>query len=196
MCTHSLCFFFGPGRPLAFGSPVPFAALLTPFFFGPSRGGPIGCGTGVPLAAGVAGLESIGISVARFVAAGTVARAGGASLRSSLVSSLMGVSSFFSDSGSTIARNFRAPTLRVTMRDETFALGFSGDELAARTAPALVAVLLDFRRSLVAVAVLVEDAAAMAVELEGKGEVAVEGEWLRSRLKVTWIEWGGYNIKD
>lgn len=43
--TYSFCFFLGPGFPLTLGSPLPFAAaaafLLTPFFLGPSAGGPI-----------------------------------------------------------------------------------------------------------------------------------------------------------
>lgn len=57
----------GPGLPLGLGIPsiVPFAAAadrLTPFFFAPSTGGPIGVGAGVVSAAGVAALESDALS--------------------------------------------------------------------------------------------------------------------------------------
>lgn len=152
--SSSLCFFLGPGRPLGLGSPVPFAVLLTPFFFGPSVGGPIDAGTGVSVA-GVAGLESDGFSSAEpFVGAGGLEEAAAASWTSSLA----GESSLFKDSGSTIARNFRGSILRVTESVGRFAVCCSGVLLDARMTPALLVVLLDFRRSLVAVVVLVDAA--------------------------------------
>jgi hypothetical protein len=68
---------FGPGLPLGLGSPLPSTAAaprLTPFFLGPSVGGPIAAagGAGVPLPAGVPGLESDGVSPLAAVGFGTV----------------------------------------------------------------------------------------------------------------------------
>lgn len=146
--THSLCFFLGPGLPRALGSPFTAPALrLTPFFLGPSRGGPIGCGAGVPLAAGVAGLESDAFSA--LDGAGTVVEVAG----ESLASSLSGVSSFLSEAGSMMARSFRGSTLRVTMRDGVF----SGVVLL-RMGVVLLTGLPDLRRSFVIVAVLLPGA--------------------------------------
>lgn len=114
----------------------------------------MGVGTGVSVA-GVAGLESDGFSGAGpLVAAGSVAESAG----DSRTSSLNGVSSFFSDAGSMIARNFRGSTLRVTESEGRFAVGCSGVVLVARMMPALLVALLDFRRSLVTVVVLVDAA--------------------------------------
>lgn len=81
--SSSLCFFLGPGFPRTLGSPLRAAApLLTPFFLGPSAGGPMLTegGAGVP-AAGVLGLESDAFSVVEFtVAAGSVVDVAGDSL--------------------------------------------------------------------------------------------------------------------
>jgi hypothetical protein len=120
----------------------------------------MGVGTGVSVA-GVAGLESDGFSsAAPLVAAGsTFAEPAG----DSRTSSLIGASSFFSDAGSMIARNFRGSTLRVTESEGRLAVGCSGVVLDARMTPALLVVLPDFRRSLVTVVVLVD--AAMTSEL-------------------------------
>ena len=107
----------------------------------------MGCGAGVPLAAGVAGLESDAFSAG----AGTVVEVAG----ESLTSSLTGVSSFFRDSGSRMARSFRGLTLRVTMRDDVL----SGVVLL-RMGVLLVVALLDLRRSFVMVAVLLPEAMA------------------------------------
>lgn len=139
--THSLCFFLGPGLPLTLGSPFPFAAapalLLTPFFLGPSVGGPMVAdwAAGVP-AGGELGVESDAISVLELGAASGDCLAG--------VSSL-------TKSGSTMACSFWDDTLRVTM---WVGLG--------EPAPVTVAtaVLLDLRRSLAAAAFLLEGAIA------------------------------------
>jgi hypothetical protein len=138
--THSLCFFLGPGLPRTLGSPLPFAAaadLLTPFFFGPSAGGPMaaGCGAGVP-AAGVLGVESDAFSAREFVAAGSVVEVAGESFVS-----FSGESSF-AKPGSTMARSFWELVRRVTTRE-----GLEG------LPPVIVAVVVapavfDFRRSL------------------------------------------------
>lgn len=109
------------------------------------------CGAGVPLAAGVAGLESDAVSVG----AGTVVEVAG----ESLTSSLTGVSSFLSESGSTMARSFFGLTLRVTMRDG-FAVSGVALALALLRIGVLLAALLDFLRSFVIVAVLLPDAMA------------------------------------
>lgn len=55
------------------------------------------------------------------------------------------------------------------MRDGGFELAFSGVVLAARTRLAFVMVLPDFRRSLEAVAVLVDDAAMASENWEQHG---------------------------
>lgn len=64
--TYNLAFFFGPGLPLilAVGSlALATAALrLTPFFLGFSVGGPMVACDGVPLAAGVLGLDGEALS--------------------------------------------------------------------------------------------------------------------------------------
>lgn len=109
----------------------------------------MGWGAGVPLAAGVAGLESDAFSALE--GAGMVVEVAG----ESLASSLTGVSSFLSDSGSMMARSFRGSTFKVTMRDDVF----SGVVLL-RMGVVLVTALPDFRRSLVIVAVLLPDAMA------------------------------------
>lgn len=67
-CTYNLAFFLGPGLPLGLGSPsgpkTGPALLFTPFFLTPSVGGGIdeGKGTGVPEAAGVLAFDSDGLS--------------------------------------------------------------------------------------------------------------------------------------
>ncbi len=64
--AYNLAFFFGPGLPLilAVGSLLFAAAafLFTPFFLGLSVGGPIGACEGVPLGAGVPGLDGEALS--------------------------------------------------------------------------------------------------------------------------------------
>lgn len=65
--TYSRGFFLGPGLPFCLGAPsgVPFAFAaerFTPFFFGPSAGGPMEPGAGVPSACGVAAFESEALS--------------------------------------------------------------------------------------------------------------------------------------
>lgn len=138
--------------PLALGSPLPFAApaaLLVPFFLGPSVGGPIGCGAGVPPAAGVAGLESEAFSALDTGAAGRVVDVAGESF-----ASLGGVSSFTSrDSGSTIALSLSVGTCNVTVRLDLLA------GLVLRRVPLLVPLTLppDLRRSLAMTALLAED---------------------------------------
>ncbi len=137
--AYSFCFFLGPGFPLALGSPLPFAAAvalrLTPFFLGPSAGGPMVAdwSAGVP-AGGELGVESDAFSAPELGAA-----AGDC---------LTGVSSL-TKFGSRMARSFWGGTLRVTMR-----LGLG--DAAVVTAAAVV--LLDFRRSLAAAAFLLEGA--------------------------------------
>lgn len=65
--TYNLAFFFGPGFPRGLGSPSGPNATpelrFTPFFFGPSSGGGISEGTGVPLGIGVLVADSTGLSV-------------------------------------------------------------------------------------------------------------------------------------
>ena len=149
--TYSFCFFLGPGLPLIFGSPTPFvapAALLAPFFFGPSVGGPMGCGAGVPPAAGVAGFESDTFSPLEAGAAGSVTDVAG----ESLASLGGGVSSFTTDAGSRIGRSLSAGNLSVSVR-----LGLEG--LVPRTKSwLLVLAPADLRRSLAAEALLAEGA--------------------------------------
>lgn len=94
--TDSLGFFLGPGLPRTLGwpsGPVPLTAedLLMPFFLTPSVGGPMTGGAGVPLAAGVAGLESEALSPLEAGAAWRVADAAGDSCDS--LTSLTGDSS-------------------------------------------------------------------------------------------------------
>src|SRR4051812_23220310 len=149
--TYSLCFFFGPGLPRALGSPFAAAALrLTPFFLGPSTGGPIDCGTGVPPAAGVGGLESDAIS-----GAGMVVEVAGDSFKSSLT----GVSSLGRVDGATMARSFRGVTLSVTTREAVS----SGVRLLRRGV-LLVAPVPDLRLSFVMVAVLLPEAISRRVK--------------------------------
>lgn len=111
----------------------------------------MGCGAGVPLAAGVAGLESEAFSALETGAAGRVADVAGESFASLGV----GVSSFTSDSGSTIALSLSLGTFRVTVR---VGLSEPGSGLVLRRASVLPLVLPDLRRSL-AMAVLLLEAA-------------------------------------
>jgi hypothetical protein len=127
---------------------LPFVAaadLLTPFFFGPSAGGPMaaGCGAGVP-AAGVLGVESDAFSAREFVAAGIVVEVAGDSF-----ASFRGDSSF-ANSGSTMARSICEVVRRVTTREPFEGL------LLVMAAVVVAAAVLDFRRSLDAGACLLE----------------------------------------
>lgn len=156
--TYSFCFFLGPGFPRTLGSPLPLAAAaalrLTPFFLGPSVGGPIETdwAAGVP-AGGELGVESDALSMFELGAA-----AG---------DSLTGVSSL-TKSGSTMARSFWGVTFRVTTW-----VDLGGD--AAVTEEAVV-VLLDLRRSLAAPApFLPEGAIAAGRRVECWGSVDVVG---------------------
>lgn len=91
------------------------APLFTPFFLGPSRGGPIGagCGAGVPAAAGVFGLESDAFSVLLEAgAAGIVADVAG----ESLVSLGTGDSSFFGSSSLRVCLSFSGETTSLTIK--------------------------------------------------------------------------------
>jgi len=162
--TYSFCFFLGPGFPLTLGSPLPFAAaaafLLTPFFLGPSAGGPMVAdwAAGVP-AGGELGVESDAFSVLEL---GTAAG-----------DCLTGVSSL-TKSGSTMARSFWDGTLRVTTR---LALGDGALVTAA------AAVLLDLRRSLAAAAFLLEGAITadkIACDAVGGWSVVDLDGWMRN----------------
>ena len=159
--TYSLCFFLGPGLPLTLGSPLPFAAaaalLLTPFFLGPSLGGPMTTdwSAGVPVG-GELGDESDAFSVPELAAAAGDCLAG--------VSSL-------TKSGSTMARSFCDDTLRVMMLE---GLG------EAALATVAVVVLLDLRRSLAAAACLLEGAIATGkIAHDAVGSRSVVGWWLK-----------------
>ncbi len=131
--------------PRTLGSPLPLAAAaalrLTPFFLGPSVGGPIETdwAAGVP-AGGELGVESDALSMVEL----------GAAAGESLTT---GVSSL-TKSGSTMARSFWGVTLSVMI---WLVLG----EAAAVTEEAVV-VLLDLRRSLAAAAPFLPDGAIAA----------------------------------
>ena len=163
--TYSLCFFLGPGFPLTLGSPLPFAAavalLLTPFFLGPSVGGPIAAdwAAGVP-AGGELGVESDAFSVPEVAAAAGDCLAAG-------VSSL-------TKSGSTMARSFWGGTLRVTMW-----VGL-GDAALVMVA---AAVLLDLRRSLAAAAAFLLEGAIAASKIASMRWAAMRCWWLRGKRR-------------
>lgn len=142
MPSSSLAFFLGPGFPrtLAVGPslPLPFATaadLLTPFFLGPSVGGPMTeGGAGVPLGLGVFGVESNGASGLEGGAAASVDDVVGDSL------SLADVSSAKDETleGSTMARSLSGGTTSVTRP------GLAGSNFGSGAAAALS----DLRRSL------------------------------------------------
>lgn len=150
--TYSLGFFFGPGLPLilAIGSD-PFAAaalLFTPFFFGPSVGGPMGACDGVPAAAGVPGVDSETLSpfdAAGACSLGTGVGAGGDSFTGD--SSLM-------DDGSMIFRSLMEGTRSVTNAagglPEDFRRSFSLEEEDALLGVGMMMTIIDvfFRRKL------------------------------------------------
>jgi hypothetical protein len=115
--TYSLAFFLGPGLPriLAVGSLLFAAAalLLTPFFLRLSVGGPMGACEGVPLAAGVPGLDGVAFSSCDAAAVGLSPGGTGDDADDSLA----GVSSFVQD-GSRILRSRSDGTCSVTIADD------------------------------------------------------------------------------
>lgn len=125
--TYRRGFFLGPGFPRGLGTPsivplAPGADRLTPFFFGPSVGGPIAEGAGVPSAgvasgAGVAALESEALSPFVLLAGGCEPEADTASVGESALAfmSLEGDSSLI-ESGASRARSLSGDTLRVTIK--------------------------------------------------------------------------------
>lgn len=123
--TYSLCFFLGPGFPRTLGSPLPLTAaadLLTPFFLGPSAGGPMAvgcCGAGVPVA-GVSGVESDAFSPLEWGATGRMADGAGDTL-----TSFIGVSSL-AKSGWTMARSLCGLTLSMMTRETAVGLTEAG----------------------------------------------------------------------
>lgn len=113
---------------------APAADRLTPFFLGPSAGGPIvDEGAGVPLAAGVLGVESEALSALEGAVAWSVALVAG--------ESLAGDSSLVEGSGvdSNSALSLLAGTLSVTTSDDC-------DELSSILST--LSCLSDLRRSL------------------------------------------------
>lgn len=116
--TYNRGFFLGPGFPLGLGIPsMPFADRLVPLFLGPSVGGPMPDGAGVPSAAGVAALESDAFSPLEVVGAATLAELVGELLTSlgSEGSFTKGVCSSI-DSGKRSTRSCAGDTAKVTSR--------------------------------------------------------------------------------
>ena len=157
--AYSLCFFLGPGLPRSLGSPFPFAAaapalLLTPFFLGPSAGGPMPAdwAAGVPSAGGELAAESVPFSAWELGAAAAAAPVVVVGVAEGAGDGLAGASSM-TESGSATARSLWGGTLRVTTKRP-------GLEAAAPPAEALAVMPFDFRRSLGAAALLAEGAIA------------------------------------
>ena len=76
--SYSRAFFLGPGLPRTFGGasgPNAAAVLLFPFFLTASVGGGINDGPGVPMGAGVFGLDSDGVSPFELATTGAAAGA-------------------------------------------------------------------------------------------------------------------------
>jgi hypothetical protein len=114
--TYNLAFFLGPGFPLILAvRSLPFAVAahrFTPFFFGLSVGGPMGVCEGVPLAAGVPGLEGEALSSCKAATTG-ISLAGAGEAEDSFV----GDSSFVQD-GSRILRSRLDGTRSVTTAED------------------------------------------------------------------------------
>jgi hypothetical protein len=112
--TYSLGFFLGPGLPLALGSAplAPGALLFTPFFLGPSVGGPIGVCDGVSAWAGVPGLDVDAFSP--FVA-GSAGTTGSAGVLDDGAGDAFAGDSSLTDVGSSSFRSLSGETLRVTI---------------------------------------------------------------------------------
>lgn len=116
--TYNRGFFLGPGFPLGLADPsvapfAPTADRLVPFFLGPSVGGPMTDGAGVPSAAGVAVLESDAFSPLELTGADELAGESLTSLGTG-TSLTEGVSSLMKPGK--ISRSRAGDTARVTTR--------------------------------------------------------------------------------
>lgn len=118
--TYRRGFFLGPGFPLGLGGPslLPAAPRLVPLFLGPSVGGPMTDGTGVPSGTGVAAFESVTFSPFELAgAAGPAAELAGDALTSlGSEDDLSDGDSSLTESGSMISRRRRGVMASVTSR--------------------------------------------------------------------------------